>query len=664
MHQNVLCGIALGFLASIACAAEQAKPCAGRVVDENGKTLPGVKVAAFDSASTAAGETEVRELGVVSTDAAGRFEFGRWTETTAVAIVATKTGRCLDWARWSSKQDDEPVLRLGPPAIIEGEIVGDDGQPVVGASVHALLQQESPEPRRMYVPLPGGALTVKTDAQGRFRFAHIPQGATVGFDVTAPAKARVFAEPQFAPGQKGLRFVLPPEGRIEGVVVEKGTDQPLAEVHLLAVGSLSAGVQRVRAKTDGQGRFRMVGMSGGTYDIEIVGPRPALPEWLGSVEEVRVDAGNVTSSVRIDAYRGGTLELALTDALTGKPVAAAAVVHVAPADDVRISEWGRTSNEGVAQFYLSPRDYVVTEAWVPGYSYEPKEGKSFRVDVGLTERASLVVRPIPRVADVASVTGVALDLTGKPVPGAKIQILPLGGTPRDIVAAKDGTFAVPAADIGPWFCFLSGRHPQSNLASLDVVEKDVAALQITLRPPAQVSGRVHDAQGRAVSGAVVQAQIDVPHITRSAPVATTRTGQDGRYRLELGGTGMTYAITAEAPGYGLGEIVVPQHRSTLGSVTSNDITLQIADRSIHGVAMDLRGTPTAGVIVWAKLSGGPRFPTSVVTDEQGQFVLENLTKNVDIYLISIAPGRGWTCSVPVGSCGNDVTITLEPSDYY
>jgi len=657
MYRHIACGIVMGLLLSISIAAEVAKQLGGRVIDEKGHPVAGAKVMAFETKAKAMGGREDHELGSVVTGADGRFVFDARIGASLVTIVATKEGKCLDWADWYDARAPESVLQLGPAATIEGKIVNEAGEPVAGASVDALLRMETPTVRQMHVPLAGGALKARTDAQGRFRFVNLPEAAIVTFDMSAAGRARALAKGHFIPGQKGLRFVLPPEGRLEGTVVEKGTGKPLADVCLWAAGSLTSGVHQASARTDKEGHFSMAGLSGGKYEIEIVGAGRALPEWLGSQKKVQVETGKVTSGVKIEATRGGTLELVLTDAATSKPIAAAASVTVCPAEDLRIRKWGFASKDGMARLHLLPGKYVVTDVWVTGYSWNQEKSKSFRVEAGKTERATLAVKAVPQV------TGIVRDLAGKPVPRAKVQILPLRGAPKDLVAGDDGRFSIDSADIGPLFCFISVRHPQQNLVAIEGVGKDDKRPEIKLQPPTKVSGVVLDSQGRPVGGASVQAQIDASHFGRFAVVAMARTDKEGRYRMELGGTSMSYAISAKAPSFSVAETLVPQHQLVQGQVKVKDLVLKAADRVVRGVVKDAQGMAVAGVIVLAKPMRGPDFPGSAVTDGRGQFALKHLNNAPVIYLFAKVPGRGWIGDSTIKPGDTEVVIKVGPSHY-
>lgn len=657
LHKAVTFSMLLCVVASIAVAVEPTRPVGGRVVDEKGQPLAGARVTAYQFQLNTPGAGEEREVSSVVTGADGRFLFNEPMDASALTIVAIKDGKCVDWTDPLNGFAAEPVLQLGPAAAIEGEIVDEEGKAVAGASVAALLRIETPTARKMFRPLAGEVLKARTDAQGRFRFANIPETAVVGFDLSAPGRARALADRPFAPGQKGLRFVLPPEGRLNGRVVEKGASRALANVCLQAVGSLTSGVQMAWATTDKEGRFSLSGLSGGKYRVSIVGAGKDLPEWIGSQEKAPVETGKVASDVKIEAVRGGILELVLTDAATNEPVAGTALLHIAIAEDRRIGQSGWASKDGVARFHLAPGNYAVTAVGAVGYSYEQGKGKPFRVEEGKTARAAVVVTAVPPV------TGLVRDPGGRPVPRAKVRILPMVGATQDVVTGDDGRFTINAADLGTLFCFILARHPQENLAALDVTSPGEKPPAITLQPLRPVAGAVLDSQGRPVAGASVQAQIDASHLGRFAVVATARTDKDGRYQMELAAMSMAYAISARAPGCGVAEMVVPAHQLTQGQGRMKDLVFGAADRVVRGAVKDAQGRPVAGVIISAKPSGGAAFSASPVTDDKGQFILERLGNEAVIYLDAVAPGRGWIGDGDLKPGQADVVITVGPSRF-
>ncbi len=645
MHRHIASLILIALFACAAAAADSARDLAGRVVDEKGQPVAGAKVIAIGGPAVGG---EVRGPASTVTGADGSFRFGKEKVPRALVVVASKEGKCIDWAIWAWAGFADPVLQLGPPTIIEGEIVDEAGKPVVGAAVALLLEMKGPPAKRMFFPIRVEPFLARTDEKGHFRFSSLPQRVTVAFDITAAGKSRALAK-GLTPGQEGIRLVLPPEGRIEGAVVEKGTGKPLAGVKVRAASSLTSGSHFEYAKTDKDGHFSMAGMTAGKYEIEIVGDGDALPEWLGTQENLKVDNGKIASA-KIVAARGGILEIVAVDANSGKPIAPHAFVQVSPAEDLRISTSVSMDPNGVARLYLSPGKYVIREFMATGYSYKEEKGKSFSVEVGKTERAVVSVTAMPQI--VLPV----YDPAGKPVPAAAGQIMPIWQPPKDIVADANGRLVLDTADVGPWFCFVLVRHPKQNLAAVVAVAKEEKPPMIVLSTPIKVSGTVKDARGRALVNALVQAQIDASHMGRFGVVAKARTDKDGRYQMEVPSISAQYAVSAHAPGFSVAEVVLDQSEIPGG----HDLVLKAANRKLRGLVIDTKGNPVPGAIVTARATATHVYPGSSITDSSGHFALEDLDDEPVIYVYANVPGRGWTGNSTIKPGDQELTITAAP----
>lgn len=192
MNKHVSSLIVITLFACAVVAADPARDWAGRVVEQKGQPVAGAKVIAIG------GESD-QELASTVTGADGTFRFAEENSPDAAVVVASKEGKCIDWADWMEGDPAKLVLQLGPPAAIEGDIVDDAGKPVLDAAVALLLTKEESLAKRMLSPLRAKPFVVKTDGQGRFRFPSLPQSATVALDITAPGKARSLAE-GLAPG--------------------------------------------------------------------------------------------------------------------------------------------------------------------------------------------------------------------------------------------------------------------------------------------------------------------------------------------------------------------------------------------------------------------------------------------------------------------------------
>ena len=139
---------------------------------------------------------------------------------------------------------------------------------------------------------------------------------------------------------------------------------PVSRLALL--GAVTGEPHFVETKTDKDGRFKIAGLGEDSYDIEIVGANlpeavvignsaffgQELPEWIGSQQEIHVEAGKPAPSIKIEAIKGGTAELVLTDRATGKPIASPAVLYVSSTADRRSRHFGMAPKDGVAKLYL------------------------------------------------------------------------------------------------------------------------------------------------------------------------------------------------------------------------------------------------------------------------------------------------------------------------
>ena len=290
-----------------------------------------------------------------------------------------------------------------------------------------------------------------------------------------------------------------------------------------------------------------------------------------------------------------------------------------------------------------------------------------QVDAGKTSRLAVAVQAggdegDPGGSQAPRLTATVCDPSGAPVAHAKVQILARGGAPVEVVAGDDGRFAVNPVLVGPFFCFLMARHPERNLLALSMLENGKKPSPVRLLPPVKVSGVVRDTQGKAIAAAGVSAQIDASHLGALGTVASVQADKDGRYEMELPAhDSISYAISASAPGYTVTEMLLREGRLTPGADAKRDLVLQTADRVVRGVTKDEQGNPVAGVVVTARATGGPDFPDSAVTDEEGRFTLEHLNNVRGIYLFAKAPGRGWIGNTTIDPDQTNVAIELGPS---
>ena len=315
-------GLAAWLIAAFCCSAEPVGPLTGRVVDEAGRPLAGAKV-------ILAGAEEGAVLGSVVTGPDGRFSFDGQLRKPRATLIAAKEGKGLDWDESFHTGTAEPVLRLGPAATIGGTVVNEAGKPIAAATLRASLRIESPTLRDIHYRSAGGLLTVVTDAQGKFTFRRSAGRGDGPVRYLGPRPRLVVCDWAVPAHQEGL-----PRTAARGPVGRRGRGEsngkPLAGIRLAVLGAVTGEPHFVETKTDARGRFQIAGLGEDSYDIEIVGAnRPdavaignstffsqELPEWIGSQQAIHVEAGKPAAQVKIEATKGGTATLVLTDRTT------------------------------------------------------------------------------------------------------------------------------------------------------------------------------------------------------------------------------------------------------------------------------------------------------------------------------------------------------------
>lgn len=156
----------------------------------------------------------------VETDAEGRLAVNRPENVRNFAASISIPGYAPYWAGWSSGENSEPIpaeftAQLDAGWSVGGIVVDEDGEPVVGASVHPSVRfkKRAGDQKDLYT----GA-TIKTDAQGQWRYDCVPDSAQdVSVEINHNAYKSLrqrLARPQF-----GLTLVDQP---FEIIVLDRG----------------------------------------------------------------------------------------------------------------------------------------------------------------------------------------------------------------------------------------------------------------------------------------------------------------------------------------------------------------------------------------------------------------------------------------------------------
>jgi protocatechuate 3,4-dioxygenase beta subunit len=220
----------------------------------------------------------------------------------------------------------------------------------------------------------------------------------------------------------------------------------------------------------------------------------------------------------------------------------------------------------------------------------------------LTSGALFLACTLPVIA--GSVSGRIVDSDGRPVAGARIWWTAFespddetvreteraeAGRLGEITTGADGRFRVPIEKDPPLALRVEASgHPaiwffQPYDSSEDALLPDVA-----LAPPARMSGRIVDDQGRGVPGATVTATSMNVSFGEFAEVSRVRTAPDGSFSIAEG-VAAPRVVTARAEG----RVAANRVQYENGDVR---LTLKPGG-AIRGVVTDAAGRPASGAVV-------------------------------------------------------------------
>lgn len=533
----------------------------------------------------------------------------------------------------------------------------------------------------MLAPLPDLVLRPVLAATARVRL--VPSEALIarGFDVQKATVAAV--EPTLKPR------VLPqaPPTRVVSGAVEVGAIRPgvASTLHANAPGALHAALE---LRPMGSGEVREIELAldaaprvSGTVRDERGAPVAGARVWLRTkvagldaaacvasaddgrfsidatgVGEARLrveHAGFLSADVGPWTVAAGTelsgVGVVLSSGATiagrvlwpdGRPAAGATVVAIPSREDALVAPFplhgvgARVATDVDGNFRLA------------GLEREPHT-----VTVLVSERLDRTARKSRRVAWTARATGLrvpaenvelvlspgsvvrgrVVDDDGEPVANAEVVANPdasahTDDSARSVTADASGRFELEAVRDGGWHAV--ARRPSaafSEPVSFVVEAPDVPEVVIVVPRSARIAGRVLDASGVPVAGAVVDLEAGGPGEKRSW-VPDGASAADGTFAVDGLPPGLV-RVRARKDGYARSiEVVVELDASE--PTSGVDLVLR-AGGTIEGVVLAADGTPIP--VETVHMSRDDMWPTpSVRTDERGRFRFEH-----------VEPGKVW-----------------------
>jgi protocatechuate 3,4-dioxygenase beta subunit len=606
--------------------------CTGKVVDDQGRPVVGAKIEMYRVAvETAILSYKLHLAQEATTDADGLFTVKNAASDddsrNMVFILAVKEGMALGWANWQSRQDANVEITLGPPKVLAGVVLDENGNPVADADVGIsyMLVEAGGQPRFLVGDMSLTYLTTRTDAEGKFSFDRMPAEASAELIVEKPGRATISTfnpqsfrgrSLQFAAGRTDVKITQPQAAKIEGIVVTKADGKPVGGVRLMAMHGRNQpafGAKPVVSKEDGT--FSIDGLPPGEHLLQIVSPLETPAGWVTQPVQVTTEAGETTRGVKIELIKGGVLEVLVTDSISKNPVENVSV-SVQPAGG-GTGSGAQTDKTGIARARLTPGQYQINYVYKQGYSRQ-RQQEAVTIEDGKTVRVEIQLAGLPKM------TGVVHDDQGRPVEGVTVKVCPM--TVREAVSDAEGKFEV-SWDPGGWSSsrtpamILLARHKERNMAAAMEVDENTRTVDVTLKPGVTFTGKVVDADGKGIAGASLLVMIRGPRWGSSIE-NNLATDAEGNYEIKALAPEGKYSVEASADGFGRCQVEANASEAVNNRLTVSPLTLQAANLSVSGVVVDSNDEPVAGADVSCYGDTQPRSRAG--TDADGKFTIEKI----------------------------------------
>ena len=479
----------------------------GRVTDEGGRAVPGVRVVIGDREEVA---------GVTTTDATGTFLLGGLPPKTLQLHVQGE-GLLPTEPRAVTAPASGVEVHVSRGGVLEGRVVdGATIEPLPGARVRAVSvgvpSAEASEAEG--VAGDDGSFVLSGLAFGRVEV----RAETEGY---VDWRGEHVLDPDSGPDW--LDLALERGTTLRGVVVGEGGEPVVGASLEVSVGERETAETIDRRGSDRHGEFEADGLPLARVVLRVE-KGGFLPD------ERRLDLrGGGTHEVRIELERGGRLK-GLVRTPVGDPLQGA-TVSAAGSDPAASS--GRATTDAQGRFEitgLTEHSFRV-EAFKSGYRTDRVEA----VSPAAGEELDLVLEPVPTGTVVGSVRGRAGDETLTVRIRSSEHSIGLEVDPDGSFRAENA----PAGDVGVHLSITSDGTERELLRRAFLPEGGEVHVEFDLGNTVELSGRVVR-NGEGVVGAWLHL-----FARGTGHSSSTTTGEEGAYHLELP-TG-TYRVQVSGP---------------------------------------------------------------------------------------------------------------------
>ncbi|MHC4759374.1 MAG: hypothetical protein ACYTE8_12025, partial [Planctomycetota bacterium] len=601
----------------------------GKVVDEEGQAIEGVKVTFYDFGAP---DTDrmytwaILEQKEAMTKEDGAFSFDSTAQESSSYrlgfIVAEKEGYAIGWANWRLREGDEGNIELKKPMILGGKVIDESGIPVVDAEVGIIMLAENLREERFLLGIePLNLFKTMTDGEGRFSFENIPEGIMAEFMVRKNGKGTVSTldietiqqqRLNFQAGQDDIEIHIADESFIEGTVVRQDNKEPVAGIELMLREEQGIPFLGSEAVTTGDdGTFRFEALAGGDYVLSTIPEQES--EFVAKTLSVSIGDGE-RKSVILELSEGAELQVIVTETEYGDAVENARVFVINP--ETGQSFQGQTDENGIAKIRMPNGEFQINHIYKEGFSSDRSQ-ETFTIVSGETKRIEMKLKGQPKI------TGVVTDEKGNALEGVKLGISPSG---QDTVSGYEGKFEV-RWDPRHWgqdtIYYLVARDTERNLAASMEVDEETRQVEIKLQDGVVFKGQVTNEKGENIEKARMSVSMRASSWGASISYNEYYTDKEGHFEIKAIPVGHRYDVSAGADGYGTSQKEVYSDDAIDNNLDVGQLTLPIANLSVSGVVVDVNDEPMSNVRIYA-YGGNQPDNLDIRTDNEGKFVIEKV----------------------------------------
>lgn len=478
-----------------------------------------------------------------------------------------------------TSEPSQTLVALSGEGRIFGQVTNESGDPVGGASITVYGSEETDWAEASAVSVADGSYAVENLPTGLYEILARDESGAYGQAVISEIVIIDDAEVE-------QDLVLPQGGSIVGQVTD-AEGNPVVDAVVYSYAIDGAGYDWVEASTDANGDYELLGLTPGSYAVEVTAPgQPLVP---GQRWDVEVQPNQATT-VDFTLQFGGTLRVRVFDP-AGQPVEGAWVEAYGDDEDYAFYE-GQTDESGTVELIGLPAGAFVVELSAPDLPYQRATFTDVVIEVGQ-------VTQLEHTLSVGgTLSGQVRSEDGEPVVGASVVAF---GTDVDdwgwAITDETGNYSLLGLRAGRYDVAVGGEnspYAPAQREGLLVTNGDTTTANFTLYLGGAVTGRVVDPDGNPVRGFYVELQQFSDNWLDGRSVETSVRGEFSLVGLSAG----DYLLVLTSSTANFENVVHGVITVTAGQTQDVVVTVQPAGE-IAGRVVDTSGDPVPGVSVVA-----------------------------------------------------------------